>query len=84
VGHVQGGISLALAAATANRALGEEWMLSSIAAWYVSPGIGREIRGRARIAHLGRRTAVVQTTLTNDGADAMLQATSSHARRAAS
>jgi hypothetical protein len=26
----------------------------------------------------------VQTTLTNDGAEAMLQATSSHARRAAS
>lgn len=84
VGHVQGGISLALAAATANRALGEDWMLSSVAAWYVSPGIGREIRGRARIVHLGGRTAVVQTTLTNDGAEAMLQATSSHARRAAS
>lgn len=82
VGHMQGGISLALAAATASRALGEEWMISGITAHYVSPGIGKEIEGRSRITHLGQRTAVVHTVLRNDGTSPMLQAVSSHARRA--
>jgi len=83
VGHVQGGISLALAAATASHALGDEWMMSNVSAWYVGPGIGRQIEARSRIVHLGARTAVVQTTLTNDGTEAMLQVTSGHARRTA-
>lgn len=80
VGHVQGGISLALAATTANCALGEKWMMSGIRAFYVSPGIGKMIMGRSRIVHLGARTAVVQTALSNDGGPTALQAISSHAR----
>lgn len=37
VGHVQGGITMALGMATAEAALSPEWMLSGVSAWFISP-----------------------------------------------
>jgi acyl-coenzyme A thioesterase PaaI-like protein len=81
VGHAQGGITLALAAATADCALGDDWMMSSVSAFYVGPAIGKVIKGRSQIVHRGGRTAVVRTVLSNDGTTPALQVMSSHARR---
>jgi acyl-coenzyme A thioesterase PaaI-like protein len=59
VGHVQGGVLLGFAHATARAALPPEWALSSATATYVSPGEGRELTAEARLVHRGRTTAVV-------------------------
>jgi acyl-coenzyme A thioesterase PaaI-like protein len=61
VGHVQGGISLGLAADTACVALGDEWVLSGMSGWYLSPGEGKALRAKAVIVHQGRMTALVRT-----------------------
>ena len=65
VGHAQGGILIALAAASAVEALDATWRLSSISAGYVAPGDGRVLRSTSRAVHLGSLTAVVRTQITN-------------------
>lgn len=69
VGHVQGGILLALAAENAVAALDASWKLTAISAWYISPGEGRMLKIRSTVVHGGRLVAVVRTEVTCKGAD---------------
>lgn len=80
VGHVQGGILLGLAAATAKKAAGSRHpMLSTLSAWFMSPGRGDVLRVRSHRLQAGRRFAVVRSTIsTGDGA-CVLEAISNHA-----
>lgn len=81
VGHVQGGIILALGMMTANAALGTTWMLSGVTASYVSPGEGESIQAQANIVHQGRTTAVVKTSIYNKSGRLALEVLSTHAKR---
>lgn len=82
VGHVQGGVILALGMVTANAALGDDWMLSGVSATYISPGEGDAIHAQSKIIHQGRMTAVVQTSIYNKTGRQALEVLSTHARRA--
>jgi acyl-coenzyme A thioesterase PaaI-like protein len=82
VGHVQGGVILAIGMVTANAALGEEWILSAVTATYISPGEGEAIHAQSKIIHQGRMTAVVQTSIYNKTGRQALEVLSTHARRA--
>jgi len=81
VGHVQGGLLMGLAAATAHAALPSNWALSSINAFFVSPGQGKALRARAKVIHQGLMTAVVRTEITGPQGRRVLEATTAHARR---
>lgn len=81
VGHVQGGVILALGMVTANAALGKDWMLSGVTATYISPGEGQAIHAQSKIIHQGRMTAVVQTSIYNKTGRQALEVLSTHARR---
>ena len=78
VGHTQGGITLALAALTANAALGEQWQLAGISSWYVRPGMGAALQARATVTHQGSYTAVVDVDVTDDKGETVLRAISNH------
>lgn len=82
VGHVQGGIILAIGMVCASAALGEEWLLSGVTATYISPGEGDMIRAQAVIVHQGRMTAVVKTSVKSGSGKVALEVLSTHARRA--
>src|SRR6185503_8495082 len=72
VGYVQGGILLGLAAATATAALPENWMLSAIAAAFISPGEGSTLKAEANVVHRGQRVSVIRTEVTrSDGRRAL-------------
>ena len=79
VGHVQGGILLGLAAATAKAAAPRHPMLSNISAWFVSPGKGRTLRVRSKVLHAGRSFAVVRTEIRTTEGSRVLEAVSNHA-----
>ena len=81
VGHVQGGIVMGLAAATATAALPPTWALAGISAWYISPGEGRVIKARSRVLHHGRLTAVVRTEVTGKNNRRVLEVVTTHAHR---
>jgi acyl-coenzyme A thioesterase PaaI-like protein len=84
VGHVQGGITLGVAAVNACAAAPATMMLSNIAAWYISPGRGNALRIRSRVLHAGRTVAVVRTEIKSAQGDRVLEAVTHHvARRAA-
>jgi acyl-coenzyme A thioesterase PaaI-like protein len=82
VGHVQGGVLLGLAAATASAALTAHWMLTSISAYYISPGEGRSLKARSRILHHGRLTSVVRTQIIGKNNRRVLEVVTTHASRA--
>jgi acyl-coenzyme A thioesterase PaaI-like protein len=79
VGHVQGGILLGVAAATACAAVPRHPMLSNIATWYISPGEGHTLAVRSRMVHTGRSFAVVRTEVRNADDTLVLEAVSNHA-----
>ena len=79
VGHAQGGIQIAMAAATAAAALPAGWLLSSITAAYLSPGEGRVLRAKSSVIHRGGTTAVVRTQITGKGNRRVLEVLSTHA-----
>ena len=81
VGHVQGGLLMGLAAATACEALPARWTLSSIHALFVSPGQGKALRARSKVIHHGLMTAVARTEIVGPGGRRVLDATTAHARR---
>ncbi|MFN7087784.1 MAG: acyl-CoA thioesterase domain-containing protein [Burkholderiales bacterium] len=83
VGHVQGGILLGLAAATAKTAVPRHPMLSGIAAWFVSPGKGKTLRVRSKVVHAGRSFAVVRTEIKTTDGKRVLEVVSDHAARSA-
>ena len=82
VGHVQGGVLLGLAANTACAALPPTWMLTGVAAWYISPGEGRTLRAKAKIVHHGRLTSVVRTQVSGKNNRRVLEVMTTHAHRA--
>jgi acyl-coenzyme A thioesterase PaaI-like protein len=82
VGHIQGGILVGLAGSTARAALGDEWKLSSISSWFVSPGEGEALETQSVTEHRGRLTAVVRTRITGVGGRRVLESVSAHALRA--
>ena len=65
VGHVQGGILLALAAQTCQAAAGPGWALSQVSGWYLAAGLG-DLRAIATPLHSGSRTACMRCE-TRDG-----------------
>lgn len=82
VGHMQGGLQIGMAIVTAEAALPPAWAISGISAWFMSPGEGDEIDATASIEHRGRNTAVVRTVLTGHGGRRVLEAMTTHVRRA--
>lgn len=82
VGHVQGGVLLGFAQATAQAALPADWGLSSITATYVSPGEGDELKAEADVAHRGRTTAVTRVTITTGQGRRVLEVLATHSLRA--
>lgn len=79
VGHVQGGILLGLAQATASAAVPGHPAVSTISAWYISPGHGKALTVRSRVIHAGRSFAVVKTEIRNADRSLVLEAVSNHA-----
>ena len=79
VGHVQGGLLLALAAATACKAALRHPALCNIGSWYISPGQGETLVVRSRIVHAGRSFAVVRTEIRNADGALVHEAVSNHA-----
>ena len=79
VGYVQGGILLGLAAATATAALPETWMLSAVAAAFISPGDGPALQAQASVVHQGQRSAVIRTEVTRSDGRRVLEVMSTHA-----
>lgn len=79
VGHMQGGLQLGMAASTARAALPDNWLLSAISAWFISPGEGRTLNATSRVVHRGRHTAVVRTVIRGQGRRRVLEAVTTHA-----
>jgi acyl-coenzyme A thioesterase PaaI-like protein len=82
VGHVQGGISVGVAARCACAAAPAGMMLSNITAWYISPGRGKALVVRSRIVHAGKTIAVVRTEVKNDSGARVLEVVTHHVARA--
>jgi acyl-coenzyme A thioesterase PaaI-like protein len=82
VGYVQGGILLGLAAATASAALPDTWMLSAVAAAFISPGQGPALKAQASIVHPGQRVSVIRTEVTRSDGRRVLEVMSTHVRAA--
>ncbi len=78
VGHAQGGLLVAMAAANAAAVLPTGWLLSGITAVYVSPGEGRRLRADSTIIHQGRLTAVLRTRITGNNRRRVLEVVSTH------
>ena len=78
VGNVQGGILMGLAAVTAAAALPENFMLSTLAAAFISPGEGPALEARASAVHKGQRLAVVRTEVLRSDGRRVLDVTSTH------
>ena len=78
VGYVQGGILFALGAATAMAALPETWMLSSMAAAFISPGQGPALKAQASVVHQGQRVAVIRTEVLRGDGRRVLDVLSTH------
>ncbi|WP_144630567.1 hotdog domain-containing protein [Bordetella genomosp. 13] len=83
VGHTQGGLTFALAAQTAQAALGDDWNMVGISTWYVRPGTGAALRAAAEIAHQGGTTAVVKVDVKDEDGRLVLAAMANLSRRAA-
>ena len=79
VGHVQGGISMGLAAHTAMCAVPDHPVLSNLSAWFTGPGRGPALLARSWPVHQGRNFAVVRTEVTGENGARVLEATSAHA-----
>jgi len=78
VGHAQGGILLALAAAAASSALRGRFRLSGLSAYYISPGDAKTLRAASEILHQGRLTAVVRTRVTGARRRTVLEVVTTH------
>ena len=79
VGHVQGGILMGMAAATARCAVPNHPLLSNLSAWFTGPGRGDTLLVKSWPVHTGRNLAVVRTEITGAGGARVLEATSAHA-----
>ena len=82
VGHLQGGVTMALGMASAEAALPATWRLSAVTAWYISPGIGRVLKAKSKIVHHGRLTAVVRTEIIGKNKRRVMEMITTHAHKA--
>lgn len=73
VGHVQGGVLVALAATSAADVAPAGMQLSSVSAWFLRPGV-TDLVARSTILHRGRRTMLVRTDVSGDGDVCVLHA----------
>jgi len=81
VGHLQGGVTMALGIAAAEAALPATWMLSAVTAWYISPGEGRVIKAKSKIIHHGRLTSVVRTEIIGKNKRRVMEMITTHAHK---
>ena len=81
VGHLQGGITMGLGIETAQAALPAHWMVSSVTAWYISPGEGRTIKAKSKVVHRGRLTAVVRTEILGKNNRRVMEMVTAHASK---
>jgi acyl-coenzyme A thioesterase PaaI-like protein len=79
VGHVQGGLLLNAALATAIGAVPHHPLLTAASAWFISPGQGKALRSRSTVLQKGRNVAVVRTEVFATGGKRVLEAVSNHA-----
>lgn len=79
VGHVQGGLLLNTALATAIAAVPHHPVLTAVSAWYISPGQGKLLTARSTVLQKGRNIAVVRTEVFAAGGRRVLEAISNHA-----
>ena len=79
VGHVQGGVSMGIAAHTAMCAVPDHPVLSNLSAWFTGPGRGAALLAKSWPVHRGRNFAVVHTEITGENGARVLEATSAHA-----
>ena len=79
VRHVQGGILFGLATATAQAAAPRHPMLSSVSAWFISPGQGDVLKIRSKVIHSGRSFSVISTEVRTSDGTLVLEAMSNHA-----
>jgi acyl-coenzyme A thioesterase PaaI-like protein len=79
VGHVQGGLLLNAALATAIGAVPHHPLLTAASAWFISPGQGKALRSRSTVLQKGRNVAVVRTEVFAVGGRRVLEAVSNHA-----
>ena len=79
VGHVQGGVMIGIAAASAVAALPANARLTGASAWYISAGMGKRLRVRSRLLQRGRTIAVVRTEVIGDNNRRVLELVTSHA-----
>jgi acyl-coenzyme A thioesterase PaaI-like protein len=82
VGHVQGGVTMALGIATAQAALPSNWMLSAVSAWFVGPCEGELIEAQSDIVHQGKLTSVVRTRITGKNSRQAMEMVTTHAHKA--
>jgi len=79
VGHVQGGLLLNAALATAIGAVPHHPLLTAVSAWFISPGQGKALTSRSTVLQKGRNVAVVRTEVFATGGKRVLEAVSNHA-----
>ncbi len=79
VGHVQGGLLLNAALATAIGAVPHHPLLTAASAWFISPGQGKALTSRSTVLQKGRNVAVVRTEVFATGGKRVLEAVSNHA-----
>ncbi len=79
VGHVQGGLLLNAALATAIGAVPHHPLLIAACAWFISPGQGKALTSRSTVLQKGRNVAVVRTEVFATGGKRVLEAVSNHA-----
>jgi acyl-coenzyme A thioesterase PaaI-like protein len=81
VGHVQGGISVGIAARSACVAAPAHMLLSNISACYISPGRGKALAVKSRVVHAGKTIAVVRTEVKTDSGARVLDVVTHHVAR---
>ena len=79
VGHVQGGLTMHVALATAVAAVPQHPLLTGATAWYISPGQGTALNTRSTLLQSGRNVAVVRTEVYAPGRKLVLEVISNHA-----
>jgi acyl-coenzyme A thioesterase PaaI-like protein len=79
VGHVQGGLTMHIALATAVAAVPQHPLLTGASAWYISPGEGKALTARSTLLQTGRNVAVARTEVFAAGRKLVLEVISNHA-----
>lgn len=79
VGNAQGGLMMAQATVTASEAVPRHRLVESISAWFISPGVGSQLRLRSETIQQGRSLAVVRTQVFGAQRRRVLEVVTNHA-----